>query len=81
MAKNTEKKLNNKQLAVSIENALNNGFDVKNACQAHIINNFGYLFNDKFYMKENNKTVRIPVFNLPNIKVQGDFLQVVKKRS
>ena len=78
MAKNTEKKLNDKQLAVSIENALNNGFDVKNACQAHIINNFGYLFNDKFYMKENNKTDRIPVFNLPNIKVQVDFLQVVK---
>lgn len=66
------------EIAPSMEKAMGDGFTVKNACQAHIVNNFTDLFNDRFYMKENNKTDRIPVFNLPNIKVQVDFLQVVK---
>ena len=73
-----EKPLTEKQIGASMKKAMNAGFEVKNACQAHIVNNFAQLFNDRFYMKENNKTDRIPVFNLPNIKVQVDFLQVVK---
>lgn len=74
----SEKKLSKKEITRSMVKAQENGFVVKNACQAHIVNNFKRLFNDEFYMKENNKTDRIPVFNLPNIKVQVDFLQVVK---
>ena len=74
----TEKPLTDKQIGTSVKKATENGFEVKNACQAHIVNNFTQLFNDRFYMKENNKTDRIPVFNLPNIKVQVDFLQVIK---
>lgn len=74
----SEKKLSKKEISNSMIKAQENGFEVKNACQAHIVNNFEMIFNDKFYMKENNKTDRIPVFNLPNIKVQVDFLQLIK---
>ena len=73
-----EKKMSKKEITRSMVKAQEKGFEVKNACQAHIANNFARLFNDEFYMKENNKTDRIPVFNLPNIKVQVDFLQLVK---
>ncbi|HSQ89840.1 GP88 family protein [Romboutsia sp.] len=75
---NTEKKLTDKEITKSMQDAQNAGFEVVNACQAHIVNNITSIFNDKFYMKENNKTDRIPVFNLPNIKVQKDFLQIIK---
>lgn len=73
-----EKKMSKKDITGSMVKAQEKGFEVKNACQAHIVNNFDRLFNDEFYMKENNKTDRIPVFNLPNIKIQVDFLQLVK---
>lgn len=73
-----EKKMSKKDIATSIIKAEEKGYSAKNPCQAHIINHFPRLFNDEFYMKENNKTDRIPVFNLPNIKVQVDFLQVIK---
>ena len=81
LAKNTtevEKKMNKKDIAKSIINATSKGYVANNASQAHMINEFARLFNDEFYMKENNKTDRIPVFNLPNITVQKDFLQVLK---
>lgn len=62
----------------SIVQAEEKGFMVENSTQAHIINNFKDLFNDKFTMLENSKTDRIPVFNLPNVKLQKDFLKIVE---
>lgn len=76
--KEVEKELTEAEISASMEKALKAGFEVKNPCQAHMVNNFDKLFNDKFYMKENNKTDRIPVFNLPNIKIQRDILQLIK---
>lgn len=73
--KNTEIKPN------SITKASENGFVVENSIQAHIINNLSDLFNDKFTMLENSKTDRIPVFNLPNITLQKEFLSVVKNNN
>lgn len=65
----------------SMVKAENLGFKVENSTQAHIINNFSDLFNDKFTMLENSKTDRIPVFNIPNISLQRDFLQLVKNNN
>lgn len=73
-----DKELTEKELGTAMKKVVDRGEIANNACQAHILNNFTALFNDNFYMKENNKTDRIPVFNLPNIKVQVDFLQVLK---
>ena len=62
----------------TLKKVIDMGYAVKNSTQAHIINNFTDLFNDKFYMKENVKTDRIPVFNLPNVHLQANFLLVLK---
>lgn len=76
---------NNKEknliVSESMKKAMDKGFTVKNSCQSHIALNFDKLFNDKFTMNENSKTDRIPVFNLPNIKLQVDFLQLVKNNN
>ena len=38
----TEKPLTEKQIGTSVKRATENGFEVKNACQAHIVNNFAH---------------------------------------
>ena len=72
------KKVSEKEIAKSVVKATENGFNITATVQAHIANGFDQLFNDKFYMKENSKTDKVPVFNLPNIMVQREFLKVYK---
>lgn len=73
-----EKQLTKKEIGASMYRAINDGGNVKNPCQAHLFNNFPALFNDRFTMNANMKTDQIKCFNLPNVKLQADFLLVIK---
>lgn len=74
--RNLEKALKNENQ--SIIKAIKLGYSVCNSSEAHIVNSFGELFNNKLYLNGNKKTGVIPVYNLPNIKVQKDFLNVLE---
>ena len=43
-----------------------------------IVKNFSHLFNGKVTLNGNKKTTAIPVFNLPNIYLQKEFLRIYK---
>ncbi|GAA0093031.1 hypothetical protein UT300009_30610 [Paraclostridium bifermentans] len=79
--KEVELQLTDSEVKKSVLDAIEKGIKIINddACMAHMANNFESIFNDKFYMKENNKTDRIPVFNLPNIMVQSKFLRLLNE--
>ena len=70
--------LNLNELNPASQKAAQKGYIFKTSAQAQMINSFDYLFSGKVTLEGNGKTQSIPCFNLPNIYVQAQFLQLVK---
>lgn len=67
-----------KEISKSMEKAMSRGYIINNSMEAHIANHFKKLFNGDITIKANMKTDSIPVFSIPNIKLQVAFLNVMR---